>query len=1415
LSKRADILNVARTNIRGYSPLFFWNIRELFWLIQLVLFLLLSELFSQERFNVIVKFKSPEYGNTFLSNNTFSKLSSRLDSIGDLSIDKSYPIFSDKIYPANSEFNKYYFLNVVSDNSLPEIVNQLEAHPDIIWAEPNFTFKVHFTPNDSLFENQWALKRIELPEAWDMEKGDSGIIIGIIDTGIDYTHEDLKGQLWINQIEDINGNGEMDLSDLNGIDDDDNGYVDDLWGWDFTDAPNFPDRGDFLEPDNDPMDEYPGGHGTPVAGIVAATTDNKKGISGIAPGTKIMALRAGTASGFLEEDDVAEAILYAVQNGCQIVNMSFGDVVYSHLIKEAVEYGSQKGIIFVASAGNSGNNDLQYPACYDETISVGATDNFDNLAAFSNFGPKIDLVAPGQDILSLSLNQTYGSVSGTSFAAPIVTGCLALLRSHYPQASIGVIKSKLFQGCQDLGNTDRDFYYGHGLVNVKESLRITNTSFARITYPESQTAVKNAEVGVMGTAVGSEMKEFQLSYGIGKDSTNLILINSGTAQVIDNLLGYWFTDALPDSLYTLEIKAINHDLSKVTHRVMVEIDRTPPRLDSLNIIPLLIEDKNGYLIEVYTDDHTIATIKYRIPGESDFDKGWSSGYLNNYHNFLITQENRGEEYEFYIELFNRAQFKSRIDNTGHYFKLEFPQNFYNQNFELITIQPGNGYFYDKGVDLNGDGILDILINLKIPEWADSRLSVLNYTMGELKLFSSEIAAYPRDVFDIDFDLIPELLAGYGSSSYLFHGTNLPEFSEPPDQLAGSNLWAAKLINLQNDQNIELLAIQQNKWSLYQLENFGQFQTSWLASLENPTTGDNIYGVPKAEVGDLDNDGLINIIIGDYDGDIIIYENKSDLEIIPTSSISLPGVDATHRMATGDFDGDGVLELAVATQNISEYIGESAVHQNFWILSIIKSIADDSYEVIWQKNFYGVINGNEIFSGVTAADYDDDTKDELFFTPYPNAYYIQWDNFEYRLNWFLSGINSNAVPKLSANQFLLGGDNSMYIWEIEPEGTRPLPPEKVWISSVDTTEISLNWSDVYGADEYLIKRMDISSNIETNYTISENFFTDSLIAPDHLYLYRVVTVDNSFEIPNSMESREVKVRAETLPKFSYFEVVNRSQLIVEFTKPLGNKSFNVNNFILQPDSLVPVSATRGKNYSQILLSFFDGLPPGNHNLTLCRLVNYYNVPLEKDTLILNFNILSKNNTPYLTSVNILSKKKLELIFNEDMDKSSVENIQNYQILPYDEIVDAIQDPEQKNLVYLFLAGKNRIGSLGEKYYLEISNLKSGNGEFIPSDIGNKILLYQRAEDMNVITVFPNPLRVKDHGNKITFGNVPQHCEITIFTINGKMIVKLLENEYGALSWDLKNEVGIPVSSGIYLFVAKMSEQKKIGKFVIIQ
>jgi len=316
--------------------------------------------------------------------------------------------------------------------------------PEVEFAEPQIRYELLRRPDD-LADYLWGLENyggnggredadIDAEAAWDRSTG-AGVVVAVIDTGITVDHPDLRPNLWVNHGE-VAGNG---------LDDDGNGYVDDVHGY------------DFVHRDGDPRDRL--GHGTHVAGTVAARGDDGFGVPGVAFDARIMAIQLMDSDGGGSSWQAAEAIRYAVDNGADVINASWGSYGYSNAVRSAIAAARQRGVMFVAAAGNEGrDNDSTplYPASYnlDNILSVAASDRRDRVASFSNVGAsKVDLAAPGVDIVSTwTMDQQWTWQDGTSMASPHVAGAIALLLGADPTLSVDELRSAILGSVDPLAS---------------------------------------------------------------------------------------------------------------------------------------------------------------------------------------------------------------------------------------------------------------------------------------------------------------------------------------------------------------------------------------------------------------------------------------------------------------------------------------------------------------------------------------------------------------------------------------------------------------------------------------------------------------------------------------------------------------------------------------------------------------------------------------------------------------------------------------------------------------------------------------------------------------------------------------------------------------------------------------------------
>jgi subtilisin family serine protease len=379
----------------------------------------------------------------------------------------STPTTDDIVTSYESLGPDLYVAYLAQGVSVAQGIAHLQSQIGVDFAQPDYVVGVTRTTNDPLVASQWALNNtgqnggtvdadIDAFEAWDIATGTRATIVAVIDTGVDFTHPDLAANMWINSGE-IPGNG---------IDDDGNGFADDVYGWNFVG-----NNGNVMD-DN--------GHGTHVAGIIGAVGNNGIGVAGVNWNTRIMALKFLDANGSGYLSNAVRALNYAVQMGARISNNSYGGGGYDQFMAAAIANARNAGHIFVAAAGNSSQNidvNPAYPASYnsDNVIAVASTDRNDRLSSFSNYGVNtVDLAAPGSSILSTLPGGRYGTYSGTSMAAPQVAGAMALIWDRNPTWTYRQVIDAVLNNVDRLSSLNGLVATG-GRLNIHKALAASST----------------------------------------------------------------------------------------------------------------------------------------------------------------------------------------------------------------------------------------------------------------------------------------------------------------------------------------------------------------------------------------------------------------------------------------------------------------------------------------------------------------------------------------------------------------------------------------------------------------------------------------------------------------------------------------------------------------------------------------------------------------------------------------------------------------------------------------------------------------------------------------------------------------------------------------------------------------------------
>ncbi len=369
-----------------------------------------------------------------------------------------------------SSIDRIYFAWFTGNRSPESLAEELSREPNIEYAEPLYIYKTNVIPNDPFYSNQAYLQAIKLPEAWDIVKGEQGeVIIAIVDGGTEINHSDLAANLWVNPDE---------IAD-NGIDDDNNGLIDDIHGWNFADNSNNP-----TGLSSTPFNAW---HGTWTAGIAAGVSNNGIGATGSSWNAKLMAINASSA----QVDSVIvygyTGILYAAEKGADIINLSWGALNSPTLFgQDIISFALESGSAIVAAAGNDDTNEPHYPSAYPDVLSIAAISNNGTKASFSNYGPTIDAAAPGINILNTTSNNNYSLGTGTSASAPIVAGILALIKTQHPNWTGVQVKEQLRVTSDNIDDINPSFagQLGRGRINALRAVTDTTLLSIRISAVE-------------------------------------------------------------------------------------------------------------------------------------------------------------------------------------------------------------------------------------------------------------------------------------------------------------------------------------------------------------------------------------------------------------------------------------------------------------------------------------------------------------------------------------------------------------------------------------------------------------------------------------------------------------------------------------------------------------------------------------------------------------------------------------------------------------------------------------------------------------------------------------------------------------------------------------------------------------------
>ncbi|MBO7478724.1 MAG: S8 family peptidase [Salinivirgaceae bacterium] len=435
---------------------------------------------------------------------------------------------------SSAELSRIYLIEYKGNESPAVIARKLAQSEDVEYAEPYWIPELLGTPNDPSLSRQYFMSITQTLEAHDITQGDTNIVIGIVDTGVDVYHEDLADNIKLNHSDPING-----------FDDDNDGYIDNYRGWDLG------------ENDNNPISSA-NHHGSNVAGMACATTNNGIGVASVGYKTKFLPIKAANEDGTLIA--CYEGIVYAADHGCQIINCSWGSTAKSLLCDDVIKYAQSRGCLVIAAAGNTGTDIRYYPASCDGVFSVCASNSTDTKWKSSSYNTLVDIAAPGENVFTATSGNNYQNSNGTSFAAPLVSGAAALVWAVKPTLTAVQVAELLRVTADNIDTIPANAKYagkmGSGRINVLRALTDSTSPSLRITkcrFSGDERDFVSGETVEIGLTVCNYLKKAKnVTITLDSPDNSITVLNGtwGTTQIdemqsIDNPT---FTATIADNL---------------------------------------------------------------------------------------------------------------------------------------------------------------------------------------------------------------------------------------------------------------------------------------------------------------------------------------------------------------------------------------------------------------------------------------------------------------------------------------------------------------------------------------------------------------------------------------------------------------------------------------------------------------------------------------------------------------------------------------------------------------------------------------------------------------------------------------------------------------------------------------------------
>ncbi|GAB5466782.1 MAG: hypothetical protein Kapaf2KO_22180 [Candidatus Kapaibacteriales bacterium] len=1326
-------------------------------------------------------------------------------------------------------------------------LENLRSSNSITYFEPIRSFKIHSldgtkhnvtnAKNDG--EYPWYFRDMKIRKAWEKSTG-NGAVVAIIDTGIELDHPELEGQVYINEGEDTNGNGNFEpwpsdsifngtAGDLDGIDSDGNGYVDDVIGYDFVDLAAF-DLGDYSLPDPVPNDEN--GHGTAMSGLIAAKEEGI-GSVGVAPGCRVMTIRSFDTRGNGESDDIARGILYAIQSEAKIINMSFGDSFASQLIQDLIYIGESMGKIMVSSSGNSRSYFEAYPSDYQPVLSVAGLNEESGRYGQSNYGSMIDISAPAVNLSTLSLSQGYRLSSGTSGAAAIVSGMAALIASYNPDLNGVDIRDRIIASASDLGEIGWDSVYANGIPRADismESPRKARLFFKSIKHGGRYQL--GDDIPVVADIITPQFDSYIIrvtsGYGNSAISDSIIpwdTISNGIEYGANADIGIIQTSGLKEGLHTLSLIAKEKNGIDYENRIYIYMYSDELEFTERQTIPTYFEGQPGYTVVAKTNiiANSEATVLNDITGRAYYEKGLGNYSTNNI--YKLVKPELASDYQVVVDAYT----ESDRTNKNLYMTTDddvFDQDIFDEKPYTLPFSNITGETVNQpiGVKLYPASSFEGLEfgRLKLYRYVDGRMD---------SVFTSDKDWLASHSGDMDGDGYDEILGSIDFQSVILSsGVASPfEFEEVFLTEEGAEYSGIGMEDIDGDGREEVLLFGTNR-KLYDLDPIVS-----IINLEDNEyiqkdvkLGININGslIPQNGlsrtgcVAKLKPDGGFQVITAGNDGSVYIYEVTDMLSagsgaLIAPVFVDEVNINAVNQyFSVGNFRSDEADEVAIMGFGFNAFTQEEEIGADAFTVRVIDY--DSNYEISDPMYFGNIRNNLRLQWGISSGDIHESEGDELIVNAFPYCYVFGTSDSSFsNLFSFYGALSRSAiVDDIDGNgkaEFLVNtfGETIALEWTDSINNVPVLQS----LSLITESSCILKW---YPTPEgrYAVLSVDDVGNAFFLAETTENQIIIEDLELDKGHSFSVASIGSN---GNSLLALPLSVFASDRIEPLTVKQIDNNTLALKYSQKFLPSFIGTDRFFIELDGgFIKSSSVYSDRNDKVYLTFGDQLPRGEAVLKVYDFEDSRGLTSQVGDLDISINDMGASNFSLVSAELSENGGLITLLFNKPV--TSQLNLDNatFSIEPFGELGNPGPSFSNPNEVQINIATDLRRYGKGIEHCVTVSELVSDEGDTLNDNIGNTSCFSILPKNNMDSYAYPQPWKLSE-SNEIIFSDISGSSEIQVLDALGNILKTINETDNnGGVEWDGILDSGKMVKPGIYFYrVISEESNSDIKKFVVVQ